>query len=82
MKRSQATGADFHLDGFAVSYQGLLVDVGLKPGLSVTVGMADVVTGHSSFQTDFTAHFRLIYCCSGYAPDSKYIFLRINYSSG
>ena len=75
VQRSQATGTDFHSDGFAISHQGLLVDVGLKPGLSVTVRMADIVTSHSSFQTDFTAHYRLIYCCSGYTPDSEIYLL-------
>ena len=49
VQRAQTTGADLYLDRFAIAHQGLFVDVGLKPGLGMAVGVADIVAGHSSF---------------------------------
>ena len=46
---AQAASTDLYFDGFTLAHQRLFVDVGLKPGLGVAVGMADIVAGHSSF---------------------------------
>ncbi len=32
------------------------MDVGLKPGFGVAVGVADVVAAHAGFKTKFTSH--------------------------
>ena len=46
---TQTASTDLYFDGFTLAHQRLFVDVGLKPGLGVAVGMADIVAGHSSF---------------------------------
>ena len=46
VERTQAAAANLDLDLLALADQGLLVDVGLEPGLGVAVGMADVVAAH------------------------------------
>ena len=46
---AQATGANLDLDRLAVAHQGLLVDVGLEPGLGVAVGVAHIIAGHPGF---------------------------------
>ena len=56
LKRPQAPGADFYLVFFPVLKQRLLVDVGLKPGFGVAVGVADVVAAHAGFKTKLASH--------------------------
>ena len=53
---AQAAGANLNLDGLAILHQGLLVNVGCETGLCMAVGVADVIAGHSSLETDFTSH--------------------------
>ena len=53
---AQAPGANLNLDRLAVLHQGLLVNVGRKTGLGVAVGVADVIAGHPSLETDVTSH--------------------------
>ena len=46
---TQTASTDLYFHGFTLAHQRLFVDVGLKPGLGVAVGVADIVAGHSSF---------------------------------
>ena len=46
---AQAASTDLYFDGFTLAHQSLFVDIGLKPRLGVSVGVADIVAGHSRF---------------------------------
>lgn len=52
----QAAGADLDASGLAVDGEGLLVDVGLPPGLGLAVGVAHVVAGHPGLSAHLALH--------------------------
>ena len=55
-ERAQAPSANLNLYRLAILHQGLLVNIGRKTGLCMAVGVADVITGHPSLETNFTSH--------------------------
>ena len=56
VERTQAAAANLDLDLLALADQGLLVDVGFKPGLGMTVRVAYIVTAHPGLEANLTAH--------------------------
>ena len=59
IQSTQTAGAYLHLLYLALDQQSLFVDVGLEPGFSVPVGVADVIAGHSGFQANVASHSSL-----------------------
>ena len=53
---AQAPGANLNLYRLAVLHQSLLVNVGRETGLCMAVGVADIIAGHPSLETNFTSH--------------------------
>jgi hypothetical protein len=55
---AQTAGADFDMLHFAVDHDGGCMNISIEPPVGMAFGMADILTEHRRFVTNFALQYR------------------------